>query len=200
MTTLSNVKKLSVIAAGATCLSLGAMNPAQALNLVANGGFETGNFSGWTQANTSFTGVNAASANSGDFGAFFGAIGSKNFLSQALTTVVGQTYNLSYFLKNDGGSPNSFAISVGSTTFALPNDFGAFSFGKFTSTFVATAASTPLTFAFQQDPAFFRLDDVSVTSTSTAIPTPALLPGRIGLGFGVLRKREAAATAGAAES
>ncbi len=30
MTTLSNAKKLSIIAAGAICLSLGAMNPAQA--------------------------------------------------------------------------------------------------------------------------------------------------------------------------
>ncbi|PSB21285.1 PTPA-CTERM sorting domain-containing protein [Phormidesmis priestleyi ULC007] len=204
MTTLSNVKKLSVIAAGATCLSLGAMNPAQALNLVSNGGFETGDFSGWTQSgNTGFTGVDSASANSGNFGAFFGPIGTPGFLSQTLATVAGQTYNLSYFLKSDGGKPNSFAVSAGSEVLSTFTNL-AFPFtsspAENTFSFIAQAPSTVLKFAFQQDPAYLRLDDVSVTSTSTAIPTPALLPGLIGLGFGVLRKRKAAAMAGAAES
>ena len=200
MTTLSNIKQLSIMAAGATCLSLSAMNPAHAMNLVANGGFETGDFSGWTRSgNLGDTGVNATSANSGQFGAFLGPVGSQGFLSQALTTVVGQSYELSYFLKNDGGSPNNFSVSVGSTTLKSLTDSLAFPFEKFTSSFVATAAATPLTFAFQQNPAYFRLDDVSVTS-ATAIPTPALLPGLIGLGFGVLRKRKAAAMALKAES
>ena len=195
MTTLSNLKKLSVIAAGATCLTLGAMNPAQALNLVANGGFETGNFSGWTQSgNSGHTGVNSASAESGKFGAYFGPVGS-NGLSQTLATVVGKSYDLSYFLKNDGGKSNLFSVSVGNTVLlSLKNFPSASDFTEFTSTFIATNASTPLKFAFRQGgPSYFRLDTVSVTAT--AIPTPALLPGLLGLGVGVLRKRKAAATA-----
>jgi len=196
MTTLSTIKKLSVIAAGATCLTLGAMNPAQALNLVANGGFETGNFSGWKQSgNSGHTGVDSASAESGKFGAYFGPVGSKGFLSQTLATVKGKSYDLSYFLKNDGGKkPNFFSVSVGNTVLLSLEDFSsAFDFNKFTSTFTATNTSTPLKFAFRQDSNKFRLDNVSVTAT--AIPTPALLPGLLGLGVGVLRKRKAASTA-----
>ena len=196
MTTLSNLKKLSVIAAGATCLTLGAMNPAQALNLVANGGFETGDFSGWTQSgNLGATFVNTHHAHSGNFGAALGPVSSQGFLSQTLATVAGQTYNLSYFLRNDGGPVNSFAVSVGSNVLSSFTNASPFPFAEQAFSFVASAASTPLTFAFQQNPSFFALDDVSVTSKSTAIPTPALLPGLIGLGFGVLRKRKAAATA-----
>ena len=200
MTTLSTIKKLSVIAAGATCLSLGAINPAHALSLVNNGSFETGNFSGWTQSSNSNlfnTGVTRASAESGKFGAYFGPVGSKGLalgLSQTLATVKYKSYDLSYFLKNDGGKSNLFSVSVGNTVLlSLKNFPSASDFTEFTSTFIATNASTPLKFAFRQDSNKFRLDNVSVTAT--AIPTPALLPGLLGLGVGVLRKRKAAATA-----
>jgi hypothetical protein len=37
----------------------------------------------------------------------------------------------------------------------------------------------------------FRVDNVEVYGSSAAVPTPALLPGLVGLGLGVLRKRKA---------
>jgi len=195
MTTLSTIKKLSVIAAGATCLSLGAINPAHALNLVNNGGFETNGFSGWKQSgNQGNTGFDLASANSGSFGAFLGSKGSKS-LSQTLATVAGQSYDLSFFFKEDITKATSkFLVKVGSNTISFDGFPAIPGFYNFRYSFVAATPSTLLKFTSKQDPSnYLRLDDVSVTAT--AIPTPALLPGLLGLGVGVLRKRKAAATA-----
>lgn len=43
---------------------------------ITNGGFETGDFTGWTLGgNTGYTGVTGSYAHSGNFGAYFGAGG-----------------------------------------------------------------------------------------------------------------------------
>ena len=109
-------------------------------NLVANCGFETGDFTGWTlSGNTGFTGLTGAPYNnSGSFGAFLGPVGSDGFLTQiingntlsfqyrqdpgfwgldtvSLTAVVPcgancTIYSLDFFLSNTGGTPNDFTI------------------------------------------------------------------------------------------
>src|SRR5207342_1372158 len=67
-------------------------------NLVTNGGFETGDFTGWTNGgNTGFTGVDPGIQHSGTYGAFFGPIGSNGFLSQTLATTAGGVYTLSFW-------------------------------------------------------------------------------------------------------
>src|SRR5439155_336965 len=78
-------------------------------NLVANSGFETGDFTGWTQSgNTGFTGVDSGNVHSGSFAAFFGPIGSLGFITQNIPTVAGAQYTFSWFLQNNGGTPNEF--------------------------------------------------------------------------------------------
>src|SRR5437588_6466275 len=82
-------------------------------NLVTNPGFEMGNFSGWiqsgnTEANAVGTGVYA---HTGTFGAQLGPVGSDWFLVQILPTTIGTTYDISFWLRNDGGTPNDFSAS-----------------------------------------------------------------------------------------
>ena len=143
-------------------------------NLVVNCGFETGTFSGWTNSgNTGFTGVDGGSAHSGSFGAFFGPVGSLGFITQNLVTMPGATYNLSFWLRNDGGTPNQFTASWNGVVLQTITNGAAMAYTQFTfNGLLATGASTPLQFGFRQDPAFWAFDDVIVVR---AVPEPATL-------------------------
>lgn len=132
---------------------------------VANGGFESGSFSGWTQGgNTGFSGVSAGYAHSGGYGAYFGPSGSLGTLSQTIPTVPGLSYVVSFWLENPvGASPTEFKmIWNGSTMMDLVNS-PATGWIKYQFTLPANSSSTVLEFDFRNDPAFFGLDDISVS-------------------------------------
>src|ERR1700730_9066283 len=110
--------KLPVVAAvAAAAMMFGA--PAAQANLVVNGGFETGNLTGWSLTNNldGNTGVSTSSfyVHSGRFGLFFGNVGSDAILSQTLATVAGTTYDVSFWFHNQGGTPNQIALAFGGT-------------------------------------------------------------------------------------
>lgn len=162
-----------------------------ATELVSNGGFESSDFTDWTlTGNTSFTGVATGIAHSGTYGAFFGQIGSTGTISQTLNTVAGQAYSLSFWLHNDGGSPNSFDASIDGVDVLTLSDAPSFDYTQYVFAFVASGTTTPLVFTFQQDPAFWYLDDISV-SDGTPAPEPmtiALLGAGLA-GFGAMRRK-----------
>ena len=94
---LANCMKIStkILLTLAAAATLSYATPAFA-NFVANPGFETGDFTDWTQfGNTGFTGVQGDFAgvppHSGNFQAFFGSVDSTGGIFQDLTTVAGQT-------------------------------------------------------------------------------------------------------------
>ncbi len=159
---------------------------------ISNGGFETGDLTGWTLTNAStFDTVCAAGstlgsstciANSGTFAMGFGQFGALATLSQTIATTPGSTYAISFYLANDnpGGDPDeSFAMQWnGSTVFTLPSPQASFPYSqRLIVNLTATAASTVLAFSAQHDPAQWFLDDVTIADAPVPEPTSILLVG-----------------------
>ena len=155
-------------------------------NRVGNCGFETRDFTKWTQSgNTGFTDTNGL-AHSGIVGVEFGPVGSLGFIDQALTTGVGGAYYVSFWLSNLSSSgPNRFEVSWdGALLFSL-TDTPAFSYVEFEFTVPASKASTDLRFGFRHDASYFHFDDVVVMGGVPAVPGPSSLL-LIGSGLGGL--------------
>jgi subtilase family serine protease len=145
------------------------------LELSSNGGFETGDFTGWSltgdtsysevTGNISFGGVNVYT-HGGSFMALLGTFGSAGNLSQTLTTSPGQGYLLSFWLNGvDGSTPNSFQVNWNGGSITNFSDLGQFPGDGWTNLqFLvgATGTNTVLQFSYQNDIGYFALDDVSL--------------------------------------
>lgn len=153
--------------------SLACASPSAASNLVVNGGFEDG-FNGWLQSgNTDYSGAGGGFVNSGALAAYFGPVGSIGSISQTLNTVIGQSYDVSFYLQNSGGGTNSFSVLFGGGPAAISySNQAAMPWTKLDFSAVATSAFTTLQFSFRHDPSLFYLDDVSVVQSVT-VDVPA---------------------------
>jgi subtilase family serine protease len=162
------------------------------VSLVQNGGFESGDLSSWTLNGTTTSGgflyngvVNAGyftdgSAtnfiHSGMYGMAMGEVGTLAYLSQTLSTCPGQSYLLSFWMNNIGGStPNQFEVNWNTNTAATNTIFNQSNMGSinnWTNTMFilnATGTNTTLQFGARNDLYYFGLDDISVWP----IPTPS---------------------------
>jgi hypothetical protein len=147
-----------------------AASGARADQLLVNGGFETGDFTGWTQGgNTAATFVSSdpTTVNSGYYAAALGPVGSPGTLSQTFATTPGSTLYLNFFLSSDGGLPNSFSATLANNTLLNLTSIPQQPYTQYSFQTTATDTSSTLTFSFQNDPGYLMLDDVSVTTSPT---------------------------------
>lgn len=165
--------------------------------LVTNGGFETGDLSGWTESgNTSpySVGVQMNIPHSGNYDAYLGPADSDGYLTQALNTVSGELYGITFWLASDGDTPNDFSAMFGDNILFSQSNLPSSGWTEYSYTAVATSDSTVLQFGFRDDPGYLLLDDVSVSSICDA-PEPSTLEfaGIAGLALAALgcrRKRK----------
>jgi uncharacterized repeat protein (TIGR03803 family) len=152
----------------------------QSVNLVQNGGFETGDFTGWggTMDGADVT-TNSSYIHSGNYGAQLGPVGLLGYLSQDLATTSGSNYLLSLWLDNLGGPTNEFQVTWNGNSLFDGVNMNAFAWTNLQFIVTASSTSTTLQFGFRQDPSYFGLDDVSVTPSggvAFGISEVSLLP------------------------
>ncbi len=133
-------------------------------NLVMNCGFETGNFNNWTVTGpTDFVGVDADHAQSGNFGAFFGAIGDFTRLTYIVPTRQGQNYHVEFQLANpEGGTGTSFQAFLGNNFLMALEDSDPDNYRLFVFDVTVDFTDAQLFFDFRQDPNYWWFDDVYV--------------------------------------
>lgn len=167
--------------------------------IIQNGGFETGDFTGWTTSDLTYSGVVDSriysspdlNSHSGNYYASLGPIGSIGFLSQNIFTTVGQTYELNLFLKNQSQNafPNQFQIFINGDNIFNEININPLDYTKYSFNFIARAASTEVKFGVRNDPGHLFLDDVNVIPI--AVPEPLSLGGIVVAGaIGLWMKRK----------
>ena len=181
-----------LLAAAAAVATVAVAGPAKA-NLITNGNFATGDFTGWSQSGDLNGGSSVGSSGNPSqpsgpgFGnsAYLGTAGGIFDLGQAFSTVAGQTYDLTFFLQADGG-PGTFTTDIDNVQVAQASVTGATDWNAYDIAFTATGALTQLDFLVSNDPSFFELTDVNVPEPSTLA---LMLLGVAGLvGYSVRRR------------
>jgi hypothetical protein len=192
----ATVNKILAASAFAIAVGLLAAAPASA-ELIVNGGFETGDFTGWTVASNN-TGVESSgfdgySPHSGSFFAALGNVECCGSMSQTFVDTPGGTLDVNLFLASDGQTPNRFSIELNGATLFDHANISAGGYVHITGSGLATGLDT-LTLFSRDDPGWLALDDVSVTER-TGVPEPtslALLTSAL-VGFGwYWRRRQSA--------
>jgi hypothetical protein len=170
--------------------------------LVANCGFETGDFTSWNLSGNNVPGqegnlygvegtdpFDGTSPNSGNFQAFFGTLfANPTTLQQTIATIPGSKYSVSWFLAQDTDAttqnPNEFSASFGGVSLVNPTVVAVQGYTEYSFLVDATSSSSSLDLIFGNDVGFFLVDDVSVTTVAPEPPAWTLmLVGLMGAAF-----------------
>lgn len=171
------MKITSIVAA--TVLACAAGIVSASTNLVTNGDFSSG-LDGWTlTGNADYTVAGAA--------VLISAGNSEESLSQALATIPGASYDVSFDLMGWGDAQSHFTASFGGTQ--IYDAIGEVPSIHFSEVETAATSSTLLRFSYRNDSDWYLLTNVAVTP----VPEPevcAMLVAGIAL-FGFAGRRTA---------
>lgn len=179
-------------------LALLHLSPAGAQNLIVNGGFDTGDFSGWTNAGATIGTLPQSGTNNARL--------LTATLSQTFATIPGQTYLISYFIGHTGNNlfgVHGLAVNFNSVPPGIPtvlqaaNLQGNVPYAQQTFSVVAIATSSILRFTtVGAGGGRYILDTVSVVQQVPELnANAALLPLCLLTMFGLLfsdRRRQVA--------
>ena len=191
------------------CLSaiFGALSAGANANLIVNGGFEDNNVAAGNWAYFSSASVNGWDGDNIEIWDSFGGVvapegtqhaelnahpfdGSVFSIYQNFATVVGQTYDVSFFYSARVNANEQFSFSVGSLA-ALLNDHVVGSWTQYTGSFVASNALSTITFTSYDTGTYGNfLDDVVVTAKASVVESNPIVMLLIGLAGLVLIRRK----------
>jgi len=178
------LKTIGVAASAAFTLALAPGAADAATNLVTNGGFETGDYTGWTNNPVSYPqSIVTYAVQDGSYAAQFeGFSFGPNTLSQLIATASGQSYTLSFWYYQSAYLPNGLDVTWnGSSIFSATDEF--FTGYRQVSAVVLGSGSDALVFTAYNDLSNTLLDNVSVSALTSAVPEPATWAMMI-VGFG----------------
>jgi hypothetical protein len=154
--------------------------------LVTNGGFETGDFSGWTQfGDTSFTDIWDFDSHGGEFNAYFGPL-QPGGIEQVIAASAGDQIQVSFWARSElGGTPNTLLAELDGQVFVAEFDLTEPDWTEYSAVITVNNDNPTLRFTIANPNDYTDLDDIS----ATLVPAPGAA-ALLGLGtFMAARRR-----------